>query len=109
MWSLPQPNQPTLGGTAAVNASEYLLDGVSLDFSGLNRVNEGNEGNATNSKALVLGPTGNISGIRVIGAPSLELGTEAQTQTEAQYLTGIAAGTARDFKALVLNASGGIT
>ncbi len=66
-------------------------------------------GTAANSKALILGNDGNISGIGVLSASSITVGGVAISSTDLGYLDDIVPGTAAASKALVLNAATSIS
>ena len=118
-----QPYITSLGALSSISIAGSTIGSEAAFLSGAVA------GSAANSKALILGSSGTISGITTLSATNLtgQLTTAAQPNItslgslnsitiagstigpEAAYLSGVVAGTAGISQALVLNSAGAIT
>lgn len=96
-------------GTSLYVAGSVYINGQQVTNADPNGYLQVTPGTAANSKALVLGSTGSISGINNLSATSVTVGGVAVSSSNLAYLTDITAGTASASKALVVDGTKAIS
>ena len=117
--TLQTPEQPkitSVGTLSSLTVSGNLTVSGALNLTGGGNIGDSiaylsgiTVGSASPSKALVVSPDSNITGINNVGLTTITIGSHTLTSKELGFLTGFTEGAATPLKALVLNGSGIIT